>query len=107
MMIEVYDTYATSAEGKLLHFDAIVRAGTCQQDVKRRIQDFVGGDDPEIEIELKRGPSPGQACTPWNVADHTVVDNVKRWGLAIRPHACDCKAGDDARTHWSLRRVAA
>ena len=53
MHVDVYDTYATAADGGLLHFDFYVLAGTEMSEVERLIHRLIGGADPEIEAELR------------------------------------------------------
>ncbi|EMI54863.1 DUF2024 family protein [Rhodopirellula sallentina] len=80
MKIDVYDTYATALDGTILHFDSLVPAGMRQNEVEQLIHDFVGADDPEIEIALDRWKSSGQ--TP--IAPGTLA-KVERCGFAVVP----------------------
>ncbi|MCA9031573.1 MAG: DUF2024 family protein [Planctomycetaceae bacterium] len=51
MIVDVYDTYATAPAGTLLHFEAIVPTGTTLDEARRLVHDYVGGVDPEVEME--------------------------------------------------------
>ena len=80
MKIDVYDTYATASDGRILHFEALVRSGMCPQEVEKRIHAFVGAGDPEIEMEFDRWKSSGHAAV-----NPAVLAIVERDGMAIVP----------------------
>ncbi|MCA8991904.1 MAG: DUF2024 family protein [Planctomycetaceae bacterium] len=51
VIVDVYDTYATAPNGAVLHFEAVVPTGTTLEEVGRLVHEYVGGVDPEIEME--------------------------------------------------------
>ena len=77
MHVDVYDTYATAADGGLLHFDFYVLAGTEISEVERLIHGFVGGADPEIEAERR--------CANLLMSDPGILIVLKAHGSSLQP----------------------
>ena len=77
MKVDIYDTYATAPDGRLMHFDFHVPAGTSQRDVERLAAKHVGGTDPEIEAERRLK----------NVLAHdpSVLAHLEREGFSVQP----------------------
>ncbi|MCS7465398.1 DUF2024 family protein [Stieleria sp. ICT_E10.1] len=80
MKYDFFDTYATDPDGTVLHFDAIVPAGTSQRVVRRLIHGYVGGDDPEIEIQRNRWKSSGHGRI-----DVAALAELQQHGFAVVP----------------------
>lgn len=72
MIVDVYDTYATAPTGVILHFEAILPAGATQAEASQRIHDYVGGSDPEVEMEW----TSRRLCS-----DAEVLRELRRCGL--------------------------
>ncbi|MCA9125078.1 MAG: DUF2024 family protein [Planctomycetales bacterium] len=77
MKVDIYDTYATAPDGRLMHFDFHVPAGTSQRDVERLAAKHVGGTDPEIEAERR--------VTNVLTQDPSVLSMLKGEGFIMQP----------------------
>lgn len=80
MKVDVYDTYATDPNGRLLHFEFYVPAGTSAFEVERLAHLHVGGMDPEIEAE----------CVRKNVLanNRTAMNVLVVRGFSVQPLLC-------------------
>ena len=80
MTVDVYDTYATTPSGALLHLDVFVPAGTTVDTVEQLVGELVGGIDPEIEAE--RCESRSSRLLPPN---SSIAIDIRESGVSIIP----------------------
>ena len=77
MKVDVYDTYATAPDGRLLHFDFYVPSGSSQSEVGRLAHIYVGGKDPEIEAERRLASQ--------ITRDPTIMVALRSEGFSVQP----------------------
>lgn len=86
MVFDSYDTYATGHDGKILHFDIVVAAGTLKPVVEMLAAKYAESQSPEVETELvSRTPALQIGLAPEQRAI------VRQQGFLIVPHCRERK----------------